>query len=91
MVRVIDIDENGLTAEQVVSSVTAPDGAILRRNGRVIARLEPADQIDLDDETWAHTPEQVARGNAARKRFEGGRSTSHNQLKQDLAEGKSTQ
>ncbi len=66
MVRVIDLDKGGLTAEQVHDSIQSPEGAILREGGRVIARLEPADEIDLDDETWAHDPEQVTRGAAAR-------------------------
>jgi hypothetical protein len=86
MVRVIDLDERGLTAEQVVESVRACEGAILRRAGKVIARIEPADEIDLDDELWARAPEQIARGEAARQRFESGTSVSHGQLKRAIQE-----
>ena len=84
MVRVIDLNEGGLTAEQVRDSIQSPEGAILREKGRVIARIEPADEIDLDDELWAHDPEQVARGAAARQRFEQGQSYVHEDLKQQL-------
>jgi hypothetical protein len=84
MIRVIDLNEKGLTAEQVRDSVQSPEGAILREGGRVIARIEPADEIDLDDEMWAHGPEQVARGAAARQRFEKGESITHENLKQQL-------
>ncbi|HSW46559.1 MAG TPA: hypothetical protein VLM89_13410 [Phycisphaerae bacterium] len=84
MVRVIDLKEGGLTAEQVRDSIQSPDGAILREGGRVIARIQPADEIDLDDEIWAHDAEQVARGAAARQRFEQGQSCAHDDLKEQL-------
>jgi hypothetical protein len=50
----------------------------------VIARIEPADETDLDDEMWAHHPEQVARGTTARQRFERGQSIPHETLKRQL-------
>ena len=84
MVRVIDLDEGGLTAEQLHDSIRSPEGALLREEGRVIARLEPADEIDLEDEIWAHDPEQVARGTAARQRLEQGESLAHEDVKQQL-------
>lgn len=84
MIRVIDLSEEGLTAKQVHDSIRSPEGAILREGGRVIARIEPADETDLDDEKWAHEPEQVARGAAARQRFEKGESITHESLKQQL-------
>src|SRR5512139_512030 len=74
MIRVIDLSENGLTAEQVRDSIQSPGGAIVREAGRVIARIEPADETDLDNELWAHDPGQIARGAAARQRFEQGQS-----------------
>ena len=84
MIRVIDLSEEGLTAEQVRDSIQSPEGAIVREGGRVIARIEPADETDLDDETWAHDPEQVTRGTAARQRFEQGQSCAHEDLKKQL-------
>jgi hypothetical protein len=84
MIRVIDLSEKGLTAEQVRDSIQSPEGAIVREAGRVIARIEPADETDLDDETWAHEPEQIARGAAARERFERGESVAHEDLEQQL-------
>ena len=84
MIRVIDLNEGGLTAEQVRDSIQSPQGAILRKGGRVIARIEPADEIDLDDEIWAHDPQQVARGAAARQRFEQGKTCAHEDLKEEL-------
>ncbi len=84
MIRVIDLNEKGLTAEQVHDSIRSPEGAILREGGRVIARIEPADETDLDDEKWAHAPEQVARGTAARQRFEKGQSCTHEDLTEQL-------
>jgi hypothetical protein len=84
MVRVIDLDKGGLTAEQVHDSLQSPEGAILREGGRVIARLEPADEIDLEDELWAHDPAQAVRGADARQRFEQGQSCAHEDLKQQL-------
>jgi hypothetical protein len=84
MVRVIDLSEKGLTAEQVHDSIRSPEGAIVRESGRVIARIEPADETDLEDEMWAHEPEQVARGAAARQRFEKGQSCAHEDLTQQL-------
>jgi hypothetical protein len=84
MVRVIDLNEGGLTAKQVRDVIQSPEGAILRENGQVIARIEPADEIDLDDEIWAHDSEQVARGAAARQRFEQGQSRAHEDLKKQL-------
>ena len=85
----IDLNEGGLTTQQVLDLVRLPEGAILRREGKVIARLEPADEIDLDDDQWAHAPEQIARGEAARRRFEEGRSLSHEDVKRELDAGPS--
>ena len=84
MIRVIDLDEGGLTKQQVLDSIRSPEGAILRRDGKVIARLEPADEIDLEDDQWAHAPEQVARGEAARRRFQERASVSHDDVKRQL-------
>lgn len=84
MIIVIDVNESGLTPEQVLESVRNPEGAILRREGKVIGRIEPADEIDLEDEVWVHATEQVERGLAARRRSEAGESISHDKLKQQL-------
>ncbi len=84
MIRVIDLTEGGLTAEQVHDSIQSAEGAILCEGGRVIARIEPADEIDLEDEIWAHDPRQVARGAAARQRFEQGQSCDHEDLKRQM-------
>ena len=84
MVRVIDLDENGLSVDQVIDSIRSSEGALLRRDGRVIARLQAADDIDLDDELWAHEPEQLARGDAARQRLRRGESTAHDEVKRQL-------
>jgi hypothetical protein len=89
MLPVIDLNDSGLTLQQVLDSVSRPTGAILRRGGRVIARIEPADDIDLEDEAWAHAPEQVARGQAARERFARGEGIPHEQLKRELGLGNS--
>ncbi len=85
MIRVIDLNDEGLTTQQVLDSIQSPEGAILRQGGRVIARLERADEIDLEDEQWAHAPEQVARGDAARKRFEQGQSLAHEDVKRQIS------
>jgi len=84
MIRVIDLDEDGLTTQQVLDSLQSCEGAILRQKGRVIARIEPADETDFEDETWAHAPAQVARGEEARRRFQQGQSLSHEDLKREL-------
>lgn len=84
MIRVIDLDEHGLTMQQVLESIGSPEGAVLRRDGQVIARLEAADEIDLEDEIWARAPEQVARGQAARQRLHGGETLSHDEIKREL-------
>ena len=72
MVTVIDLEDDGLTLREVIQSIKQPAGVFLRRKGTVIARLEPVDELDLDDEIWAHAPKQIARGRAARRRFDQG-------------------
>ncbi len=84
MIRVSDLDKGRLTAEQVHDSIQLPEGAILREGGRVVARREPADEVDLEDEWWAHDPEQVIRGVAARHRFKQGQFLAHEDVKQRL-------
>ena len=86
MVRVIDIDDSGLSVSDVLESIRSPDGAILRRGGRVIAQLFAADETDLEDEKWAHAPEQLARGDAARERRGKRQTQSHDDVKRDLDE-----
>ena len=84
MIRIVDLGDGGLSAQEVLNSIASPEGVILRRDGRVIARLEPADELDLDDEVWSHAPEQVERGKAARRRFETGASISHEEVKRQV-------
>ena len=84
MIRVIDLNDDGLTLQQVIDSVKSPEGAILRQKGKVIARLEPADELDLDDDAWSHAPEQITRGQAARERFGQGQAVPHDQVKREL-------
>ena len=84
MIRIIDLDDSGLTTEQVLESVQSADGAILRRSGQVVARLEPADNDDLEDELWARAPEQIQRGQEARERFRRGESIPHDQVRREL-------
>ena len=82
--KVIDIPESGLSAQQLLESIQSPDGVILRHNGRVIARLQPADDIDLEDEIWARQPEQIERGRRAREEYRKGETISHEQLCAEL-------
>lgn len=84
MARIIDIDENGLTPEQVMDCVTGSGGAMIRRDGHIVAKIEPADDVDLDDDAWAHAAEQVVRGDAARDRYGRGEVVSHDELKRRL-------
>lgn len=90
MVMVIDLDDEGLSLQQVIQSLKRPTGVLLRRKGTVIARLEPADELDLDDEIWARAPKQLARGRAARKRFEQGLGIPHEEVKRRLGLAKRT-
>ena len=84
MVSVIDIDDEELSLRQLIQSVKRSSGVFLRRKGTVIARLEPADELDLEDDAWARAPQQVARGRAARKRFEEGRGIPLEEVKRRL-------
>ena len=72
MRRVIELDETGLTLKQVLRSLSAPRGVVLRRDGRVVGRIEAIDETDLADEAWLRQPRQVERFAAARRRFEQG-------------------
>ncbi len=84
MIRMIDLEDAGLTIEQVRNAVNDPAGAALRVNGHVIARLEPADDLDVESEDWARQPEQVARGDAARQRLANGQARTHDQVMREL-------
>ncbi len=84
VVTVIDLDDAGLTLQQVLDSGRWPNGAILRSGGRVVARLEKADELDLEDEVWAHQPEQVARGERARARLANNEGMAHDEVKRQL-------
>ncbi len=84
MIPVIDLDAKGLTPTQIMRLVRRGGGALLRSGGRVIGRISPADDLDLEDEVWAHQPEQVARGAAARRRFAAGKGVSHAEVKRRL-------
>ena len=81
MVKIVDLGDEGLTVQQLLDLANVSAGVILRRGGAVIARLEPADELDLEDELWAHAPEQVARGKAARARAAGGQAIDHDEVK----------
>lgn len=87
MVRIIDLDDRGLTTAQILEFLQLPGGAVLRQHGRVIGRLDTMDHIDLEDELWAHQPEQVARGQAARARFDRDEGLPHDELKHRMKRG----
>jgi len=78
------MEDTGLTTEQVLQSVRSPAGAILRHHGRVIARIEPADEIDLEDELWMRQPEQIARGEEAREEFRQGKTRPHEEVWREI-------
>lgn len=84
MIRIIDLDDEGLSLQQVLECIETPAGAVLRRKGHVIARLEPADDVDIEDLKWAERPEQARRGQEARERFARGEGTSHDELRKEL-------
>jgi len=68
MVRVIDLDTAPWTVDELFDAVQRGPIAILRRAGKVVVRLDAADEIDLDDELGSQAPEQLKRGMAARAR-----------------------
>ncbi len=84
MIPVIDLDAKGLTPTQILRLAKRPNGVLLRKGGRVIGRISPADDLDLADEVWAHAPKQVARGAAARRRFAAGKGVSHAEVRRNL-------
>ena len=66
MIKIIELDENGLSPRQLMDSLDSPEGAMLRQNGHIIARIKPAEDADLEDELWTRQPEQIERMAAAR-------------------------
>lgn len=84
MIKIIDIDDSGLSTEQLLESVSCPEGAIVRRGGRVVARIEPADDEDLEEELWLRQPEQVERGQQARDEYKRGETIPHEQVCREL-------
>lgn len=84
MVRIIDVSDDGLSPEQLSESLRSPDTIFLRRNGQVVARLDAADQIDVDDEVWAHQPEQVERGRRGMDEYARRATTAHDQVKREI-------
>lgn len=84
MTKTIDIDERRLSLQQTVHLLSGSSQVLLRKNGHVIARLEPADDIDAGDEAWAHAPAQVRRGLKARMRCRQHDGIPHAEVKKEL-------
>ncbi len=84
MVRILDLDANNLSLDEVVASLTGDDEVYLSRGGHIVARIDAADDDDLESELWAQQPEQIQQGIEARKEQAEGRTIDLPSLRRKL-------
>ena len=80
--RVIDIRDQELTVDDLVSAV-ADEDVVLMRNGHALARVERLDDDGWDDWLFEHSPEAI-RAAERRKAGKRGERVSIEQLRKEL-------